>query len=200
MQHDARLEIPSAHRGRLIYLMGPSGSGKDSVIDQARPALKALGVTVARRVITRSAEAVGEEAHSVSPHEFAALHDQGAFALDWLANGLRYGIPAEIDTWLSQGRWVLINGSRGHLQAAREKYPDLLPILLTVSTDVLRLRLKGRGRESEDEIEQRLARNAQLPDELGKDVRYLDNSTTLQDAAQRLLTLLHDAGLPDQNE
>jgi len=200
MQHDARGETSSPVPGRLIYLMGPSGSGKDSVIDQAKPALQELGVAVARRVITRSAEAVGEEAHSVSFQQFVALREQGAFALDWRANGLRYGIPAQIDSWLAAGRWVLINGSREHLQAAREKYPDLVPILLTVTADVLRQRLQGRGRESAEEIEQRLLRNRLVPGELGVDVHYLDNSTTLAEAAQRLLAVLRLEGLPDQNE
>ncbi|MEG3012356.1 MAG: phosphonate metabolism protein/1,5-bisphosphokinase (PRPP-forming) PhnN, partial [Pseudomonas sp.] len=44
--------------GRLIYLMGPSGSGKDSLIEAAREPLRALGCEVIRRVITRSAESV----------------------------------------------------------------------------------------------------------------------------------------------
>lgn len=193
MQHDARARGPSNTPGRLIYLMGPSGSGKDSVIDHARSALQALGVRVARRVITRSAEAVGEEAHSVSPQQFAALREKGAFALDWQANGLCYGIPVEIDTWLAQGYWVLINGSRAHLNAACARYPDLLPILVTVSTQTLRQRLHARGRESAAEIEQRLARNDQVPVEPGNNVHRLDNSGTLDEAVQRLLSILDQA-------
>ena len=59
--------------GRLIYLIGPSGSGKDSLLDAARERLAAHGCRVARRVITRSAEAVGEAAHSVSAEQFEAL-------------------------------------------------------------------------------------------------------------------------------
>ena len=43
--------------GRLIYLMGPSGSGKDSLLQAAREPLR--GCRIVRRVITRSAEAVG---------------------------------------------------------------------------------------------------------------------------------------------
>ena len=46
--------------GRLIYLIGPSGSGKDSLLDAARPRLAERGCRIVRRVITRSAEAVGE--------------------------------------------------------------------------------------------------------------------------------------------
>lgn len=78
-------------RGRLIYLIGPSGAGKDSLLDAARESLAGRGVRIARRVITRSAEAVGEAAHSVSPQEFERLEAQGAFALSWRANGLAYG-------------------------------------------------------------------------------------------------------------
>ena len=56
--------------GRLIYLMGPSGSGKDSLIEAAREPLRTLGCEVIRRVITRSAESVGEDAIGVTPQEF----------------------------------------------------------------------------------------------------------------------------------
>ena len=79
--------------GRLVYLMGPSGSGKDSLIDAARDALAQLDCVVARRVITRSAESVGEAAQGLTPLAFAELAREGGFALSWRANGLDYGIP-----------------------------------------------------------------------------------------------------------
>jgi len=96
-------------------------------------------------VITRSAESVGEDALGVSPAEFERLEGEGAFALSWRANGLAYGIPREIDDWLSAGQDVLINGSRGHLEVARQRYPQLLAILLQVDEAVLRQRLLARG-------------------------------------------------------
>lgn len=195
MQHDASLRGVAATRGRLIYLMGPSGSGKDSVINHARLALNVLGVAVARRVITRSAEAAGEEARSVSCQQFAMLRDSGAFALDWQANGLSYGIPVEIDAWMAEGRSVLVNGSRGHLAAAYAKYPDLLAILLTVSSDVLRRRLINRGREGLQEVEQRLARNEQVAVPHDVEVHRLDNSKTLDDAVKGLLVIVEGAGV-----
>jgi len=148
-------------QGRLIYLTGPSGAGKDSLLDAARAALAERGVRIARRVITRSPEAVGEAAHSVSAEQFERMEAEQAFALSWRANGLAYGIPAEIDA------------------------------LLTVEQDVLRERLLTRGRETPEQIEARLARNALFSGELDDYVR-VDNSASLQSSVERLLQLLDE--------
>ena len=181
--------------GRLIYLIGPSGSGKDSLLDAAREPMAARGCRIVRRVITRTAEARGEAAQAVSVDRFGEMQAQGAFALSWYANGLHYGIPNEIDQWLADGHDVLINGSRGHLPQARARYPDLMVVLLSVDQAVLRQRLLARGRESAEEIEARLARNAQFADELlatapgttGPAVILLDNSGALEHTVSRLL-------------
>ena len=197
-------------RGRLIYLMGPSGSGKDSLLQAARAPLEVHGCLFARRVITRSAEAVGEDAVGVTPAEFERLEGEGAFALSWRANGLAYGIPREINDWLSAGQDVLINGSRGHLEAARQRYPDLLAILLQVDEAVLRQRLLARGRETPEQIEQRLARSrsfgpvggasaatvaAKAPPTMvsAESLVILDNSGPLPHTVKRLLQLLDEA-------
>ena len=196
-------------QGRLIYLMGPSGSGKDSLLQAARAPLEARGCRFARRVITRSAESVGEDALGVTLGEFERLQGEGAFALSWRANGLAYGIPREIDDWLSAGQDVLINGSRGHLQAARQRYPQLLAILLQVDETVLRQRLLARGRETPEQIEQRLARSRELqvgvassplplagegPGERAgqADTITLDNSGPLPHTVTRLLQLIDE--------
>lgn len=184
--------------GRLIYLIGPSGSGKDSLLDAAREPLAARGCRIVRRVITRSAEAKGEAAQAVSVEQFAQMQEQGAFALSWAANGLHYGIQREIDLWLAEGHDVLINGSRGYLPQARERYPDLLVVLLSVDQVVLRERLLARGRESAQEIEARLSRNAQFADDLlaaagtanASSILLLDNSGALEQTVARLLQRL----------
>ncbi|MBK3444502.1 MULTISPECIES: phosphonate metabolism protein/1,5-bisphosphokinase (PRPP-forming) PhnN [Pseudomonas] len=180
--------------GRLIYLIGPSGSGKDSLLDAARPRLVERGCRMVRRVITRSAEAVGEAAQGVSPEQFAAMEAEGAFALSWQANGLSYGIPKDIDDWLAAGDDVLVNGSRAHLAQTRERYPTLLVLLLTVDQAVLRQRLIARGRESLADIEERLARNARFTAQLiaghGAGLFVLDNSGPLAHTVERLLCCL----------
>ncbi|MEF9898580.1 MAG: phosphonate metabolism protein/1,5-bisphosphokinase (PRPP-forming) PhnN [Pseudomonas sp.] len=194
MQHDASAGPRTALSGALIYLMGPSGVGKDSLIDAARAKLLEHNVAIVRRVITRSAEAKGEDAVGVSVERFEQLCAVGEFALHWRANGLAYGIPKEIDSWLQQGRTVLVNGSRAYLAEARKRYPDLLAILLTVDPQVLRQRLLARGRESLEDIEQRLARSQQLQ-LADQTVCVLDNSGQLDDTVAQLMALLRERGV-----
>lgn len=193
MQHDA-----SDHRsgtGRLIFLVGPSGSGKDSLIDASREQLALAGVEIARRVITRSAEAKGEAAQGVTPEQFDTLRAQGAFAMHWRANGLDYGIPRQVDQWLAAGRAVLVNGSRAYLPEARQRYPDMLAVLVEVKPEVLRQRLLARGRETAEEVEQRLARSARLQAAADPSVHVLDNSSTLEAAVAAFVSLLRHQGV-----
>lgn len=123
--------------------------------------------------------------------QFTVSPDPEGAALSWRANGLAYGIPAEIDEWLASGEQVLVNGSRGYLATARERYPDLLAVLLSVEQDVLRQRLHARGRETAEQIESRLARNALFAGELDDYIR-LDNSTPLSESVERLLALIEE--------
>lgn len=186
--------------GRVIYLMGPSGSGKDSLIAAARLALLARGCQIVQRVITRSAESAGEDAKGVSPDQFERLERAGELALAWRANGLSYGIPVAIDQWLRDGRDVLVNGSRANLRHALERYPTLLPILLTVRDDVLRERLIKRGRETLEQIDARIARNTLFRDRRSSDatVHVIDNSGELSHAVQKLLALIQLTGATDR--
>jgi ribose 1,5-bisphosphokinase len=88
--------------GRLIYVMGPSGAGKDSLLDFARNRLQAEPILFAHRYITRPS-GNGEAHVELSVEEFEARSTLGLFALEWSSHGLRYGIGIELDAWLERG-------------------------------------------------------------------------------------------------
>ncbi|MEQ4454050.1 MULTISPECIES: ribose 1,5-bisphosphokinase [Kosakonia] len=146
--------------GRLIWLMGPSGAGKDSLLAALRQR-EHPQLLVAHRYITRPASAGSENHIALSEKEFFTRAEQHLFTLSWHANDFYYGIGAEIDLWLNAGFDVVVNGSRGHLQQAQTQYGDtLMPVYVQVSPGILRQRLEKRGRESAAEIEARLERAA----------------------------------------
>jgi len=173
--------------GRLFAVVGPSGAGKDTLMAAAKAARPDLHL--ARRVITRPEEAGGEPFEGVTPAEFAARKAAGAFALDWQAHGLSYGIPLSIEGAIEQGRDAIFNGSRAMLGEAWLRYPGLVVIHVTASVPVLAVRLAARGRESKDDIARRLARaNYDIP--YGMPIRVVENNASLASAVRDFLAAL----------
>ncbi len=164
--------------GRLIGVVGPSGVGKDTVMTGL--AARRAGLGLVRRVITRPPEAGGEVFDAVSVAEFDRMRDTGAFALHWQAHGLGYGIPRAVDRDLAAGADRLVNLSRAVLIAAQARFPGFATLHLTAPRPVLARRLAARGRETADQIENRLARSEfALPDGL-EDVIEIVNDGPLE--------------------
>lgn len=174
---------------RLIYVMGPSGAGKDSVLGWLRAHLPAdMPVHWARRTITRPASAGGEGHEAIDTAGFVEQQSQGQFALAWQANGLHYGVRLTELAPLQQGHWVLVNGSRGHLAHALQSHPGLQVVHITADPATLVLRLTQRQRETPEEIQQRVARASAFVVPPGA-IEVLNNGT-LDEAGQALLRAL----------
>jgi ribose 1,5-bisphosphokinase len=177
-------------RGRFIAVVGPSGVGKDSVMQAM--AARDPRIVLARRMITRPSDAGGEDFDGVTIDDFHALHAADAFALSWEAHGLHYAIPATVDAYLQEGRDVLANLSRAVLIRAKDRFAQFEVINLTADRDVLAARLATRGRETAAQIAGRLDRaTAGLPD--GIAAIHLDNSGSLEQTVQTALDHLYPA-------
>ena len=173
--------------GRIFAVVGPSGAGKDTLIEAARRVRPDLHIV--RRVITRPEEAGGEPFEGVDAAEFARRRQAGAFLLHWQAHGLSYGIPMDVERAMSEGRDVIFNGSRAMLGAAWEVFAGLTVIHVTASVPVLAERLAARGRETREEIARRLTRASyDIPYGIG--VRVVENNGRLDQAVTAFLEAL----------
>jgi ribose 1,5-bisphosphokinase len=174
-------------RGTLIAVVGPSGSGKDTLIRAAlaqRPDLVA-----ARRVISRPPDDATEIFDSVDEAAFRRDRIEGRFALDWRAHGLSYGIPAAVERDLAAGRHVLANLSRQAIGAARARFRPFSALVVTAPPEVLARRLASRGREDARAVAERLLRAGYAAPE-GPDVIVVDNGGSLEAGIRAFLAAL----------
>ncbi len=168
----------------LVLVVGPSGAGKDTLLNTARAALASdPRFRFVRRVITRPADSGGEDHESISEAAFAAR----TFALQWQAHGLHYGIPDDIQEELSRGKVVVANVSRSVIAEAAERYPTRV-VEVTAPADILAQRLAARGREPLEEVSLRLSRQVPLPSHVPVDT--IVNDSTLAEAADRFIGAL----------
>lgn len=176
---------------RLVYVIGPSGAGKDSLLAWLRARLApTLPVYWARRTVSRPAQAGGEAHESVDEPTFEQLRRQQAFALHWQANALHYGVRHGELAPLTGGHWVMLNGSRAYLPQARAHYPGLTVLHITASADTLRQRLLARGRETAEVVEARVRRALEHHLPAAADVLEVRNDGTLDEAGAQLLQQL----------
>ena len=179
-----------AEGGTLILVVGPSGAGKDTLLDAARTHFEGdKTIVFARRCITRD-DQIGEQHAALSKAEFARRKEEGGFFLCWRAHGLEYGITAEVLEKLATGNTVVLNISRRVIREAHEKWPRTHVIQVSARADVLRERLLKRGREGADGIGERLERGGEIRLADAEWLSELDNSGDLASAIARFTALI----------
>ena len=172
-------------RGHLFVILGPSGAGKDSLIQALSHS--SINLHCAQRVITRPSHGESEDYESVSFEDFKTLSRQDAFLFSWQAHGLFYGIRRDILEILEGGNHVILNGSRGALNKMRTQYPNLHAIFIKVDHHILENRLRSRGREDETQIIERIKRATM---EIPEHCHVISNNHTVEDAVSNLEALI----------
>ena len=181
-------EVRALH-GLFVAIVGPSGAGKDALIQGLSARLgEADGVFTVRRIVTRRADAF-EDHDTLEESEFLRARERGRFALSWAAHGLFYGVPSDVDARIASGGAVVCNVSRAVVADVRRRYAHSLVVLVTARPETLAARLAARGREGSEGRRERLdrafAREAAFePDAI------IDNDGALVDAIGRLCDLV----------
>jgi len=152
---------PRIGPGRLVLVVGPSGAGKDTLLNLARAACAGdRAIVFPRRIVTREASSA-EDNRQFDPESFQTALARGEFAVHWQAHGHCYALPRDIDEEIRAERIVVANVSRTVVDAMRRVYADVVVVEITAPSEVLAGRLAMRARGSDGAIELRLRRNVE---------------------------------------
>ncbi|MEA3367357.1 MAG: guanylate kinase [Planctomycetota bacterium] len=147
----------------LVVISGPSGAGKTTI---CRAVAERLALPISTSATTRPkrrGETDGQDYYFLTEQEFRARVDRGRF-VEWAeVFGHLYGTPVEeVERARQSGNLLLLEiDIQGGIQIKR-KYPGALAVLiLSPDPEVLHERLAGRGTDSADEMQRRLAKAAE---------------------------------------
>src|SRR6516164_6294870 len=180
--------------GRLVLVVGPSGAGKDTLIARARAACRGDATVVFPRSEGTRPPSIFEDNEFMPPSAFEQAAANGAFAIWWSAHGHMYGIPLAIDFYIEAGRTVVCNVSRTVVAAVRERYANVVTVLVTAPREVLGSRLASRERASDASIADRMNRATLADGKLRPDV-IINNVGEAETAARKLVDTLYATGV-----
>jgi guanylate kinase len=177
-------DMEAANGAILVIISGPSGVGKDTIIEALRrrthdPDYHYV-VTCTTRA-RRPGEVDGVDYHFLDRSTFAAQRAAGEFLEANKVHGNWYGTPrSQVREALAQGRDVILKIDVQGAQVVKEKIPGaLLVFLIPPSLEDLFQRLRSRATETADELELR-QRNAAIELARQEDYDYVVTNETGQ--------------------
>lgn len=148
-----------SRRGTLFVVSAPSGTGKDTVVRELLARHPELGFSVSATTRKpRPGEQEGVDYYFVSPERFSEMIERNEFLEYAEYTSASYGTPAgPVDEALDSGRDMILVIEMTGARWVQVKRPDaVLIFLVPPSFEELERRLRGRGTETEEQIEARM--------------------------------------------
>jgi guanylate kinase len=180
-------------RGHVFVVTGPSGAGKDTVIEQLLPQLDLAQVVTMTTRQPRENEIDGIHYRFVSPAEFAHLRATDQLLESALVHGNWYGVPADsVRALLAAGRDVLIKVDPQGAHNIKRLIPEATFIFIRpASLDELHARLAKRASETPEERALRIRTAEQdLADEGLYDYVVVNEDGELALAVERVRSII----------
>ena len=153
----------SEHNGKLVIFSAPSGAGKSTLVNYLLPQFPELSFSIsATSRSPRGQEEHGKDYYFLSSEEFKA-RVAGDELLEWeeVYAGTYYGtLRSEVERIWAQGKVVVFDIDVVGALNLKTQFGDraLALFVQAPSVEILEQRLRGRGTDSEEKIQQRVAK------------------------------------------
>ena len=183
-------------RGTLVVVSGFAGTGKGTVMKEllGRYDSYALSISATTRN-PRPGEVDGREYFFKTKEEFEQMINNDEFVEHACYVGNYYGTPKKyVQEQLAAGKDVILEIEIQGALNIKSQFPDaLLLFIAPPSADVLKARLVGRGTETEEVIEQRLARAVEESKGI-ENYDYLVVNDDLDECVETVHQMIQSAG------
>lgn len=148
-----------SNKGLLVILSGPSGSGKDTVLEcidkRDIPIKRSISMTTREK---RDGEIDGVDYYFVTKEYFEKQIAEKKMLESALYSTNYYGTPkGPVDRWLDEGKTVVLKIEVQGAEKIKKMYPDCVSIfIMPPSMQILERRLRRRETDSEESILMRL--------------------------------------------
>lgn len=180
-------------KGMLVVISGPAGVGKGTLCRAllAQSTNLDYSVSVTTRA-SRPGETDGKEYFFRSKEEFQKMIENGEL-LEWAEFlGNFYGTPRfHVEAMLNQGKTIILEIDIQGGKQVKNLYSEggVFIFIVPPSFTVLSNRLRGRGTESEEVIQNRLARAHEELENV-KDYDYVVENNDLKEAVEKLKSII----------
>ena len=182
------------HQGILVVVSGFSGAGKGTLMKELlkRYDNYALSISATTRA-PREGETDGKEYFFVSKEQFEKMRDEQKLIEYAQYVNHYYGTPKEyVEQKMAEGKDVILEIEIQGALKVKEKFPDTLLLFVTPpSAEELKNRLIGRGTETMDVIESRLARAVEEAEGI-ESYDYLVVNDVLEDCVEEVHQIIQN--------
>lgn len=166
---------------KIVLVVGASGVGKDTLLNELK---KILDANFIKRYITRIPD-INETNYYLSKEAFIILKQNSFFISSWSAHGNFYGISKNC---IKDDSINIISISRAVIQEFEKEFENVFTINIVLDKDTLKKRLIKRNRETLTQIENRLNRTYTKIE--AKNLLKFCNDKSINESAKKLKELI----------
>ena len=179
-------------KGKLFIIAGPSGSGKDTLVNEviSRDATLRLSKSCTTRKM-RNVEKDNPKYHFLTCEEFETMLENDEFLEYNVFLDNYYGTPKKpVDEWMKSGYNVILEIDVNGADTIRQKMPEAIGIfIMPPSMDILKERLFKRASENTYEVEKRM-KQAEIEIQDASKFNYIIINDKIEDAVRQILEIV----------